>query len=131
MEIKGKRAVVVGGASGMARASAEMLSERGASVAILDLATSAGADVFLTSDLKHHAVSEALEIPGPALCDVAHYATERPWIPVAADLLCRDLGGRVETAVSTERTDPWTWHVGSRAARVQHHAPNPAESSAD
>jgi putative NIF3 family GTP cyclohydrolase 1 type 2 len=81
-------------------------------------AASAGADVFLTSDLKHHAVSEALEIPGPALCDVAHYATERPWIPVAADLLCRDLGGRVGTTVSTQRTDPWTWHVASRAARA-------------
>ena len=37
MEIKGKKAVIVGGASGMARASAELLSERGASVAILDL----------------------------------------------------------------------------------------------
>jgi NAD(P)-dependent dehydrogenase (short-subunit alcohol dehydrogenase family) len=45
MEIKGKRAVVVGGASGMARAAAEMLSERGASVAILDLPSSAGAEV--------------------------------------------------------------------------------------
>ena len=45
MEIKGKKAVVVGGASGMARASAEMLAERGASVAILDLPTSAGAEV--------------------------------------------------------------------------------------
>jgi NAD(P)-dependent dehydrogenase (short-subunit alcohol dehydrogenase family) len=45
VEIKGKKAVVVGGASGMARASAEMLVERGASVAILDLPTSAGAEV--------------------------------------------------------------------------------------
>lgn len=45
MEIKGKKAVVVGGASGMARASAEMLSERGASVAILDLPSSAGGEV--------------------------------------------------------------------------------------
>jgi NAD(P)-dependent dehydrogenase (short-subunit alcohol dehydrogenase family) len=45
MEIKGKKAVIVGGASGMARSSAEMLAERGASVAILDLATSAGAEV--------------------------------------------------------------------------------------
>jgi NAD(P)-dependent dehydrogenase (short-subunit alcohol dehydrogenase family) len=43
--IEGKKAVVVGGASGMARAAAEMLHERGASVAILDLATSAGAEV--------------------------------------------------------------------------------------
>jgi NAD(P)-dependent dehydrogenase (short-subunit alcohol dehydrogenase family) len=45
MEIDGKKAVIVGGASGMARASAEILKSRGASVAILDLPTSAGADV--------------------------------------------------------------------------------------
>jgi NAD(P)-dependent dehydrogenase (short-subunit alcohol dehydrogenase family) len=45
VEIKGRKAMVVGGASGMARASAEMLSERGASVAIVDLPTSAGAEV--------------------------------------------------------------------------------------
>ncbi len=45
MEIDGKKAVIVGGASGMARASAEILKGRGASVAILDLPTSAGAEV--------------------------------------------------------------------------------------
>jgi NAD(P)-dependent dehydrogenase (short-subunit alcohol dehydrogenase family) len=45
MEIKGKKAVIVGGASGMAKATAEMLVERGASVAILDLASSPGAAV--------------------------------------------------------------------------------------
>jgi NAD(P)-dependent dehydrogenase (short-subunit alcohol dehydrogenase family) len=45
VDIKGKKAVVVGGASGMAKASAEMLAERGASVAIVDLPTSAGAEV--------------------------------------------------------------------------------------
>ena len=45
MEIKGKKAVVVGGASGMARATAELLREKGADVAILDLPTSAGAEV--------------------------------------------------------------------------------------
>jgi NAD(P)-dependent dehydrogenase (short-subunit alcohol dehydrogenase family) len=45
VEIKGKAAVVVGGASGMARASAELLADKGAAVSILDLPTSAGADV--------------------------------------------------------------------------------------
>ncbi len=45
MEIPGKKAVIVGGASGMARATAERLAGMGASVAILDLASSAGADV--------------------------------------------------------------------------------------
>jgi dinuclear metal center YbgI/SA1388 family protein len=74
-------------------------------------AAAAGADVFLTSDLKHHPVSEAAEVPGPALVDVAHYATEWPWLPVAADALRKDLSGRVEVAVSQLRTDPWTWHA--------------------
>ena len=45
MEIKGKKAVIVGGASGMAKASAELLAEKGASIAIVDLPTSAGAEV--------------------------------------------------------------------------------------
>jgi NAD(P)-dependent dehydrogenase (short-subunit alcohol dehydrogenase family) len=45
VEIDGKKAVIVGGASGMARASAELLKAKGAAVAILDLPSSAGADV--------------------------------------------------------------------------------------
>src|SRR3954447_11810696 len=45
MEISGKRAMVVGGASGMARATAEALREAGAEVAILDLPQSAGDEV--------------------------------------------------------------------------------------
>jgi NAD(P)-dependent dehydrogenase (short-subunit alcohol dehydrogenase family) len=44
VEIKGKKAVIVGGASGMARASAQLLHERGASIAILDLPASAGGE---------------------------------------------------------------------------------------
>ena len=42
MEIRGKAAMVVGGASGMARATAEMLVREGARVAILDLPTLEG-----------------------------------------------------------------------------------------
>ena len=45
MDLKGKHAIVVGGASGMARASAELLAERGVSVAILDRPQSVGAEV--------------------------------------------------------------------------------------
>jgi NAD(P)-dependent dehydrogenase (short-subunit alcohol dehydrogenase family) len=45
VQISGKQAVIVGGASGMARATAKRLSDRGASVAILDLPTSAGPEV--------------------------------------------------------------------------------------
>src|SRR6476620_7737128 len=45
MQIKGKAAMVVGGASGMARATAEALREAGADFAILDLPQSAGEEV--------------------------------------------------------------------------------------
>lgn len=45
VDIEGKKAVVVGGASGMARATAELLHGKGASIAILDLPTSPGEEV--------------------------------------------------------------------------------------
>ncbi|HZQ84087.1 MAG TPA: SDR family NAD(P)-dependent oxidoreductase [Acidimicrobiales bacterium] len=66
MDIKGKKAIVVGGASGMARASAELLVEKGASVAILDRPQSAGAEVakglggsFFPCDVTDGAETEA------------------------------------------------------------------------
>jgi NAD(P)-dependent dehydrogenase (short-subunit alcohol dehydrogenase family) len=56
MEINTCGAVVVGGASGMARASAQLLHERGAKVAILDRAESDGAAVAdsIGSDVTFH-----------------------------------------------------------------------------
>lgn len=61
MEIKGKLAVVVGGASGMGRASAELLAERGAQVAIIDRPGGAGEEVataiggvFFEGDITDH-----------------------------------------------------------------------------
>jgi putative NIF3 family GTP cyclohydrolase 1 type 2 len=74
--------------------------------------------VFLTSDLKHHPASDAGEVEGPALCDVAHFASERPWLPVAARALAADLAGRVEVTVSRLRTDPWTHRAGQEAEAV-------------
>ncbi|HZR15458.1 MAG TPA: SDR family oxidoreductase [Acidimicrobiia bacterium] len=56
MDIEGKKAVVVGGASGMARATAEVLHEKGASIAILDLPSSAGDEVASALDGTFHAV---------------------------------------------------------------------------
>ena len=85
----------------------------GSGGSLLPAAAAAGADVLLTSDLRHHPVSESQEVPGPALCDVAHFASEWPWLPVAADALARDLAGRVEVAVSRRRTDPWTAHAAT------------------
>jgi dinuclear metal center YbgI/SA1388 family protein len=104
----------------------------GSGGSMLDAATAAGADVFVTSDLGHHTVSEALAGPGPALCDVAHFASEFPWLACAADLLHRDLGARVHVAVATRPTDPWTWHVaGSRGSGHDVGLLHSAEVSAD
>jgi dinuclear metal center YbgI/SA1388 family protein len=94
----------------------------GSGGSLFPAAAAAGADVLVTSDLKHHAVSEALETGGPALVDVAHYATEWPWLPVAAELLERDLCGRIQVVVSERITDPWNRHVGDDGV--------PAEESA-
>jgi NAD(P)-dependent dehydrogenase (short-subunit alcohol dehydrogenase family) len=45
MEINGKKVIVIGGASGMGRATAELLAERGADVAVLDRENSEGKNV--------------------------------------------------------------------------------------
>ena len=56
MEISGKGAVVVGGASGMARAAAEQLHAKGAKVSILDLPSSKGEEVAAGLDGTFHPV---------------------------------------------------------------------------
>ena len=70
----------------------------------MGLAARAGAQAFLTSDLKHHATLERPE--GLAVLDAAHWATEHPWVRSAAAALARVVD--VETAVSTTCTDPFT-----------------------
>jgi dinuclear metal center YbgI/SA1388 family protein len=103
----------------------------GSGGSLLPAAAAAGADVLLTSDLRHHPVSEAGEFGGPALCEVAHYASEWPWLPVAADLLHRDLSASVQVAVSASCTDPWTWHVGSSTRTSEAMHLHRADPSAD
>ena len=84
----------------------------GSGSSLMDAAAAAGADVFLTSDLKHHSVSEWQQSLPVAVCDVAHFATEWPWLLVASEVLERDLSGRIEVSVSGRRTDPWMWRAG-------------------
>ncbi len=62
----------------------------GAGDALLGAAAASGADAFLTSDLRHHPAAEAPE--GLALLDAAHWATEWPWLPVAAARLAEQTG---------------------------------------
>jgi NAD(P)-dependent dehydrogenase (short-subunit alcohol dehydrogenase family) len=85
MEIAGKKAVVVGGASGMAKASAEMLVEKGASVAILDRPQSVGAEVAKSLGGTFHP------------CDV----TDDAGTEAAIDEAVEALGGALHVSVNT------------------------------
>jgi dinuclear metal center YbgI/SA1388 family protein len=78
----------------------------GAGDSLLDAARAAGADVYLTADLRHHPASEFREHGATALIDAAHWATEWPWLGDAARLLRET---NVETRISTAVTDAWTF----------------------
>ena len=81
----------------------------GAGDFLLDTVRGTDADVYVTSDLRHHPASEFREHDGPALVDVAHWAAEWTWLPVVQAKLVEALGDTVETLVSTRCTDPWTF----------------------
>jgi len=79
-----------------------------------------GVDAYVTADLRHHPASEARERAAhdgagrPFLVDLAHFASEWPWLRRAAATLVADLraaGATVEVRVSARVTDPWTARI--------------------
>lgn len=101
----------------------------GSGDSLFDAVREAGVDVYLTADLRHHPASELRERAAfergrqggsggaddgtPFLVDVAHFASEWPWLAYAAEdleerLRARLPEGTVTTRVSTLGTDPWT-----------------------
>ena len=100
----------------------------GAGDGLIDAARAAGADVYVTADLRHHPALEAREesrsgAGTPFLVDAGHWASESLWLD---DMLARlgtglaergaDMVGW-ETHVSPICTDPWTFTVGARTVR--------------
>ncbi|MFM6967530.1 MAG: Nif3-like dinuclear metal center hexameric protein [Microbacteriaceae bacterium] len=73
-----------------------------------------GADVYVTSDLRHHPASEFRENArlgnDTALVDISHWAAEWLWLDVAAEELRQALTG-VSIDVSEINTDPWNFVV--------------------
>jgi dinuclear metal center YbgI/SA1388 family protein len=103
----------------------------GSGDSLFDAVRAAAVDVYVTADLRHHPASELRERASfeegpdarpdggrPFLVDVAHFASEWPWLAYAAADLTERLdarggGGTVTTRVSTRVTDPWTTRVAS------------------
>jgi dinuclear metal center YbgI/SA1388 family protein len=84
----------------------------GAGDSEFDRVRAAGVDAYVTADLRHHPATEARAYDeGPALVDVAHWASEWPWLKDAERLLTARLaerGSTVDTHISTLCTDAWT-----------------------
>lgn len=79
----------------------------------------AGAQVYVTSDLRHHPAAEARDEShrtdgSPALVDTSHWAAESLWLPHAAEQLRTALaedGFEVAMTVSELRADPWNMRI--------------------
>jgi len=81
----------------------------GAGDSYLLLALDAGADVYITSDLRHHPAQEILEEAKArnvdfSLVDISHWAAEFLWLATAKDQLARELPG-IELEICDIRTD--------------------------
>jgi dinuclear metal center YbgI/SA1388 family protein len=84
----------------------------GAGDSEFDRVRAARVDAYVTADLRHHPATEARAYDeGPALIDVAHWASEWPWLEDAERLVTAGLADRgftIGTTVSTICTDAWT-----------------------
>ncbi|MDR2722195.1 MAG: Nif3-like dinuclear metal center hexameric protein [Cellulomonadaceae bacterium] len=104
----------------------------GAGDSLFDAVRACGADVYITADLRHHPASELREQADfdetsgmsnsgkPFLIDLAHFASEWPWLRYAAHdvaqaiaqmLAQRGNPGTVSTRVSERSTDAWTARI--------------------
>jgi len=86
----------------------------GAGDSLLSEPAVTAADVYITSDLRHHPAQEAREqallTAGPALIDVSHWASEWLWLDTAAQQLQAQFP-EIDVEVSDLRTDPWDFVV--------------------
>lgn len=87
----------------------------GAGDSFIAVAAEAGADVYLTADLRHHPAQDAREQARlnnnrPFLIDVSHWASEWLWLEVAANQL-HNFASDIQFVVSQVRTDPWDFVI--------------------
>jgi dinuclear metal center YbgI/SA1388 family protein len=81
----------------------------GAGDSYLNLALDSGADVYITSDLRHHPAQEILELAVArgvefSLVDISHWAAEYLWLETAKTELAKELPS-IELEICDIRTD--------------------------
>ena len=87
-----------------------------------EVVRAADVDVYVTADLRHHPALEERETTRggrPYLIDAGHWASEYVWLASAERRLLEVVRGgssRLDTYISTLRTEPWTFVVGANAA---------------
>jgi dinuclear metal center YbgI/SA1388 family protein len=81
----------------------------GSGASFLPDAIKAGAECFVTSDLKHHVSLDAVSDKTLSICliDISHFAAESLWLAPAAAQLNKLVAG-VDFVVSEITTDPWS-----------------------
>jgi dinuclear metal center YbgI/SA1388 family protein len=87
----------------------------GAGDSFIPAAAQSGADLLITSDLRHHVVLDAVSDPtNPlALIDISHFGAESLWLKPTQITLSKLIPG-VSFVVSQISTDPWTMSLQGR-----------------
>ena len=88
----------------------------GAGDSFIPAAAASGAQVLVTSDLRHHVTLDAVSDPSAplALIDVSHYAAESLWLEPTRKVLAEAFP-QVSFTVSQVSTDPWTMTVSEKS----------------
>jgi putative NIF3 family GTP cyclohydrolase 1 type 2 len=85
----------------------------GAGDSFLPVVLGSQADVYVTSDLRHHPASDAIATPREqgqlSLIDVSHWAAESLWVTSTLSKLSTLSG--FDVVASATVTDPWTQEV--------------------
>lgn len=92
------------------RAITTVATVGGSGMSLVGAAHRAGADLYVTGDVKHHDALDALAL-GLTVIDAGHHATEQAAMPAFCDALARDAAARGLTASvlgSALDTDPWS-----------------------
>lgn len=93
----------------------------GAGDSLVAAAHAAGAELYVTGDLRHHVALDALHL-GMTLIDAGHYATEAAALPALRDRLAAEAAGRGLTAgllASATITEPWSDFCAHHEAKAR------------